>query len=99
MWRPGPVLVIADTVTGLIVTPGQVRLASGAVVRGALLAGGDVILDAGSEMAGVIQGGAGIGVAPGARLTFDPCGALESIRGTGQLLRPLAVPHTRGLTP
>jgi hypothetical protein len=98
-WYPGPVAVIGDTLTGVIATPGQLRVPPGAVVRGLLLAGGDVILEPGSEVAGLIQSGGRLELVPGARLTLDPCGALDAVAGASELLRPLPLPGAMGFVP
>jgi hypothetical protein len=93
------VLVVTDTVTGVVVTPGAVRIARRGVLRGLVLSGGDLIVDAGGRLAGAAATAGSVEVAPGAEVVVDPCRALAALASRPALRRPLPLPGAGGFTP
>lgn len=98
-WHPGPLVVVRDTVSGVLATPGAVRVAPGGLVQGLVLAGRDVHVEAGGEVRAAVLAGGALRVSSGGNVAPDPCAALAALRGETSLLRPLPLPGTRGFSP
>ena len=74
---------------GVLAVDGNLTLASGVGWTGLVLASGDVTFESGAGLAGLVRAGGTVTLGENAVVDGSACAALEALRNTASLLRPV----------
>lgn len=84
---------------GVLVVDGNLLFASGSSWTGLVLASGNVTFEPGSTLLGLIRGGEAVTLTGNSVVDGSACAALEALRATTALARPIPVPTRSWLGP
>jgi hypothetical protein len=85
----GDLELARDTLEGVLVVEGDLRLSRGATVAGLALVGGDLLVRSGASLVGLARVGGALRVDPGGVVRGSACAAALALEAARELRRPL----------